>query len=196
MAEREDSHVVFTKVPRLFIKKVVGSLPKCELRESPGKGRGVFTLESVRKDRYVTIYPSHAIVRCVADMSEELEGTLQEFDTIGKLDEMKLTDELFETYSLNAHYKNLVIVGDPRVCLPHALGHMINDKARSKSEKDEHIYTKVSKLGQNVRAETMFIGENDTLPIVVMKATRNIAAGEELFYSYGLCYWRPKRERG
>ena len=188
-------HFVYLETPMSFFKTATESLPKCELRESPGKGRGVFMLEPVKKGRYVTVYPSRAVFRCCADLDcEGVHGTKQEFDTIGYMQGVEITDGKFAKYILGAKYKNLVIMGDPSICAPHALGHMINDKARSKSVKDEGIYTNVSTRGQNVTPETLFIEENDTLPVIFMKATRDIAANEELFYSYGLNYWRAKRQ--
>ena len=189
-------HFVYLETPMSFFKTATESLPKCELRDSPGIGKGVFMLEPVKKGRYVTVYPSHAVFRCCADLDREgVHGTKQEFDTIGHMQSVEITDEKFAKYTLGAKYKNLVIMGDPSICAPHALGHMINDKARSKSVKDEGIYTIVSTRGQNVTPETLFIEENDTLPVIFMKATRDIAANEELFYSYGLNYWRPKRQK-
>ena len=189
-------HFVYLETPMSFFKTATESLPKCELRDSPGKGKGVFMLEPVKKGRYVTVYPSHAVFRCCVDLDREgVHGTKQVFDTIGHMQSVEITDEKFAKYTLGAKYKNLVIMGDPSICAPHALGHMINDKARSKSVKDEGIYTNVSTRGQNVTPETLFIEENDTLPVIFMKATRDIAANEELFYSYGLNYWRPKRQK-
>ncbi len=64
---------------------------------------------------------------------------------------------MFTTNSINAHNKHLVVVGDPSVGLPHALGHMINDTARSKV-KHAKIYLRISELEQNVTAETLLIG--------------------------------------
>ena len=59
---------------------------------------------------------------------------------------------------------------------------------------NEDIYRKVSTLGQNVTPETLLIEENESLPVIFMKATRDIEANEEVFFSYGLCYWSPKRK--
>ena len=163
-------HIVYLETPMPFFKTATESLPKCELRESPGKGKGVFMLEPVKKGRYVNVYPRHAVFRCCADLEREgVNGTKQEFDTIGYMQGVEITDEKFAKYTLGAKYKNLVIMGDPSICAPHALGHMINDKVCSKSEKDEQIYTNVSTLGQNVTAETLFIEENDNLPLIFMK---------------------------
>ena len=188
-------HIVYLETPMSFFKTATESLPKCELRDSPGKGKGVFMLEPVKKGRYVTVYPSHVVFRCCVDLNEDVNGTEQEFDTIGHMRGVEITDEKFAKYSLGAKYKNLLIMGDPSYCRPRALGHMINDKARSKNVKDEGIYTNISTRGQNVTPETLFIEEDESLPVIFMKATRDIEANEELFYSYGLNYWRPKRQK-
>ena len=39
---------MFLNVPLPRCKAAMESLPKCELRDSPGKGEGVFTLEPVK----------------------------------------------------------------------------------------------------------------------------------------------------
>ena len=159
-------HYVYLNVPASRFKTMMDLLPKCELRDSPGKGKGVFMLEPVKKGRYVTLYPSRAIFRCAVDLDKEgVHGTIQTFETIGHIQGTEVTPEKFAKYSLGAKYKHIIIMGDPNNCRSHALGHMINDKVCSKSEKDENIYTNVNKLGQDVTPETLFIEENDTLPV-------------------------------
>ena len=141
------------------------------------------------------MYPNHAVFRWAVVLDKDgVHGTFQTFETIGHIQGTEVTPEKFAKYSLGAKYTNLVIMGDPNNCRSHALGHMITDKVCSKSEKDENIYTNVSTLGQNVTPETFFIEENDYVPHIFMKATRDIEHNEELFYSYGLNYWRPKRQ--
>ena len=81
----------------------MNSLPKCELRDSPGKGKGVFMLEPVKRGRYVTLYPSHAVFRCCADLDhEDVHGTIQTFETIGHIQGTEVTPEKFAKYSLGA----------------------------------------------------------------------------------------------
>ena len=95
-------HYVFLNVPASHFKTVTDTLPKCELRDSPGKGKSVFMLEPVKKGRYVTVYPSHAVFRCCVDLNEDVHGTKQEFDTIGYMRGVEITDEKFAKYTLGA----------------------------------------------------------------------------------------------
>ena len=184
-----DAHTVFLNASRGDVAGILASLPSLEVRDSPGKGKGVFTPRDIKEGQYVTFYPNHALLRSVESMTA---GEVCEFDVIGKRRGTTVTHHMFAVYGVAAGYHNLVVVGDPDICEPRALGHMINDKARSNSEEDEAVYKVVSARGANVTAVTFFV---ETMPFIFMKATQDIAAGKELLFSYGLDYWRPKRNR-
>ncbi len=48
---------------------------------------------------------------------------------------------------------------------------MVNDNAKSHSLEDEHVYTYISELGENVIADRFICND---IPFVFLKAKRNI----------------------
>ena len=149
------------------------------LRESPGKGMGVFTMNTFQKNDFVTIYPSHMVgveldsERVVWRASRDY--TLEYVNKLGKNYGQKIMDG--------------VIVGDPTK-LEDGLGHMVNDGARSRSPADVEVYKRISKAKENVIPHVLCGLPYDVHEAtVLMRATRDIDVGEELFYSYGDKYW-------
>ena len=62
----------------------------------------------MKKDRCVTLYPSHAFFRCAVDLDkEEVHGTLETFETFGHIQGTEVTAEKFAKYSLGAKYKKI-----------------------------------------------------------------------------------------
>ena len=86
--------------------------------------------------------------------------------------------------------------GDPDLH-EEGLGHMINDGARSRSPADVDIYRRVSLAKQNAMPYVLQAAREDGFGrdqaldnfLVQMRAARDIASGEELFFSYGAAYW-------
>jgi hypothetical protein len=149
------------------------------LKESPGKGMGVFTMKAFKKDAFVTVYPSH-MVGVYLD-SERVawicnrEYTMEYVNKLGKDYGQKIMDGF--------------IAGDPAL-LEEGLGHMVNDGARSRSPADVDVYKYISKEKENVIPHVLSGLPYDIREVtVLMRATRDIEVGEELLYSYGAKYW-------
>jgi hypothetical protein len=120
---------------------------------------------------------------------------MAEFQLLGKLSNVaegincERLKWLIQVYSFDVRFNNLVAIGDPTIQKPKNLGHMINDSVKCSSARGGQVYETVSLLGQNVVPETFMCKGK---PYIFMKATRDIEAGEELFFSYGVTYWRAK----
>ena len=149
------------------------------LKESLGKGMGVFATKAFKKDSFVTVYPSHMVgaeldIECVIWMRNR-EYT------------MEYVNKLSKDYC--QRIIGGVIAGDPAL-LEDGLGHMVNDGARSHSPADVEIYRRISKAKENVIPHILFRFPYDIREATVfMRAIRDIEIGEELFYSYGAAYW-------
>jgi len=189
-----NAHVVRLLVPQFVINMIYENLPPCEIKESPGKGKGVFAKETGKKDDYVTAYPIHVLMQA----DKIAPGEMAEYQLLSKFPDVEegINRErlkwLIQVYSFDVRFNNLVAVGDPTILKPKNLGHMINDRVKCSSAsgaRGEQVYETVSLLGQNVVPETFMC--NGT-PYIFMKATKDIEAGEELFFSYGAAYWRTK----
>jgi hypothetical protein len=183
-------HVIRLEVPENVINRIYETLPPCEIKESPGKGKGVFAKETGKKHDYVTAYPIHVLMQA----DKIAPGGMAEYQLLSKFPDVEegINRErlkwLLNVYSFDIRFKNLVAVGDPAILKPKNLGHMINDRVKCSGARGEQVYETVSLLGQNVVPETLMCNGK---PYIFMKATRDIEAGEELFFSYGVTYWRP-----
>ena len=60
-----DAHTVFLNASRGDVGGILASLPSLEVRDSPGKGKGVYTPRDIKEGQYVTFYPTHALLRSV-----------------------------------------------------------------------------------------------------------------------------------
>ena len=95
------------------------------------------------------------------------------------------------TLKLTGEYKQLAMlgaVGDPRKHdNPHYLGHMLNDSVKLSNPEAAAVYHRISFLCESC-VDVHYEG------LQFMAATRDIKAGEELFFTYGVEYWlnRPK----
>ena len=149
------------------------------LKESLGKGMGVFATKAFKKDSFVTVYPSHMVgaeldIQCVVWMRNR-EYT------------MEYVNKLSKDYC--QRIIGGVIAGDPAL-LEDGLGHMVNDGARSRSPADVEVYKRISKAKENVIPHILSRFPYDIREATVfMRAIRDIEIGEELFYSYGAAYW-------
>ena len=149
------------------------------LKESLGKGMGVFATKAFKKDSFVTVYPSHMVgveldIECVVWMRNR-EYT------------MEYVNKLSKDYC--QRIIGGVIAGDPAL-LEDGLGHMVNDGARSHSPADVEVYKRISKAKENVIPHILSRFPYDIREATVfMRAIRDIEIGEELFYSYGAAYW-------
>jgi hypothetical protein len=149
------------------------------LKESPGKGMGVFATKAFKKDSFVAVYPSHMV-------GTELDG-----ERVAWMCNREYTMEYVNKLSKDYGQKIMggVIAGDPAL-LEDGMGHMVNDGARSRSPADVEVYKRISKAKENVIPHILSGLPYDIQEATVfMRATRDIEIGEELLYSYGAAYW-------
>ena len=160
-------------------RSLLGNACGVVLKESPGKGMGVFATKAFKKNSFVTIYPSHMVG---AELDSERVAWMRNREYT-----MGCVDKLSKDYC--QRIIGGVIAGDPAL-LEDGLGHMVNDGARSHSPADVEIYRRISKAKENVIPHILSGFPYDIREATVfMRATRDIEIGEELFYSYGAAYW-------
>ena len=151
------------------------------LAESPGKGLGVFAERDFQKGDVVTFYPAHAVY--VEDVDAGDGRTAWRAAPGYSSEHMR---RMINDYCMDV--PGGIVAADPdRV--DQGLGHMINDGARSSSPATERLYNRLSPAKENAAPHTLLCG---TEFLVQIRATRDIKTGEELFFSYGLPYWRKK----
>jgi len=154
------------------------------LKESLGKGLGVFADRDISKGQYVTAYPAHAIWHVIRQLDD---GRCEMERVAGRWIDCNAED----TRTYGVVIGEYVAVGNPKWLSPKVLGHMINDAARSHNPQDELLYSMISQKRENVRPEAF--ADKDMKPkVVYMRATCDIKKGEELYFSYGEPYWRFK----
>ena len=150
-----------------------------ELRASATHGLGVFATTNIAKGEKCVFYPNHV------DVIEVGEGLLIDRSATAKYGEaavmlavnkycLRLRNDAGTVYSY---------VGLPAKVEGGALGHMINDGA---SFHDGKRYAQKSTRRQNITFRFL------TKDWAVGIATKDIAAGEELFLSYGAAYWNDE----
>ena len=158
---------------------VLGDDSGLVLKESPGKGMGVFTTKTFKKDAFITVYPSH-MVGVQLDSERVAWMASREYT-------MEYINELAKGYGQKI--MNGVIAGDPAL-LADGFGHMVNDGARSRSPADVEVYKRISQAKENAIPYVLSVLPYDIQEATVfMRATRDIEIGEELLYSYGAKYW-------
>ena len=87
-------------------------------------------------------------------------------------------------------FLNVGIAGDPNI-RSDGVGHLINDfidGAKFITDGREHQYDTLSQLLNNV--DMLLFHTNKNRFSLWFIAQRDLKAGEELFYSYGIEYWR------
>ena len=150
-----------------------------ELRASATHGLGVFATTNIAKGEKCVFYPNHV------EVTEAGEGLLIDRSALEKYGQaavmlavnkycLRLSDGAGSVCSY---------VGLPAKVEGGALGHMINDGA---SFHDGRRYAAKSEQRQNVTFR--YLTKNWAVGI----ATKDIAAGEELFLSYGAAYWNDE----
>ena len=150
--------------------------PCCEVKPSSVHGLGVFATRDIAVDSYVTLYPSDDIMfRPTTWKHRAMYGGRLPASVVSAYS-LKLRGE-FKQLSL------LAAVGDPmKHDNPHYLGHMMNDSVKCSNPKAVEVYDRISSLRENC-IDVPFEG------LHYMAATRDIKAGEELFFTYGPDYW-------
>lgn len=160
-------------------------LKATEVKASTIHGRGLFAIQDFKKGDIVTFYPAH-IIELTPHGNRSKDGHMKiRLPCHPSIPVPKHEDinEYLLSISPTIHICGIPSIDkDPSYC-----GHLINDGARPSSDPRSHpIYEMVSKTKANVTFSLI----HDTL--MAMRATRDIEAGEEIFVSYGLPYWKTQ----
>jgi hypothetical protein len=151
------------------------------LGASPVQGRGVFAVRDIKPWTIVTFYPCDIVRKGNSDEYSVSRGS--EGDTSFRND-----------YGLTEG--TLSCAGDPsRTDDPWFIGHMCNDRVRftqcpsdpKRTALSMMVYIAASRDGGNVTSAAVPVQGQTAM--IAMVSKRHIAAGEELFYSYGTAYW-------
>ncbi len=164
-------------------------LNKCQVRKSLVHNNGVFATQNIKKLELITLYPAD-IVKIYPDGRGTTKGLVKYgyYNRTSMPKEYHIIDREDARLQLLHHYDfelnpKVSIIGHPKIIdNPAYLGHMINDSCNN--GKDEAEYNK-SLQNSNVVAKPIY-----DYKYIVIIASRNIQAGEELFLSYGFKYWR------
>jgi hypothetical protein len=157
------------------------SLNCVEVKPSPIHGNGVFAKRDIEAGKIVTLYPCHGII------IDNISGCQQKY-------------KKYMSHFNPCDYKvilgrddNAFAFGIPEIYSECLSGHLINDSFADvncfDSASDENDF------GKNVVAYMLQSIKNDNCSLisakncVYVKSTKNILVGEELFCSYGFCYW-------
>jgi hypothetical protein len=160
-------------------------LDSAEVRDSPIHGRGVFATQPINSGDIITFYPGDHVAY-MPNKDRKTAGHVQVRMASGRARARGETTAQLDnayTYDLN---RNFSIQGDPGFTDdPNYLGHMINDGARANSNPKSHaVYIACSTAKANCGFARMDAGL-----AVAMRATRDIAVGEEILVPYGIGYW-------
>lgn len=167
-------HIINTMMPRpepieMAFTETVKFMPSLknivEVKDSSIQGKGVFALQDILPGQIATVYPCHGFYH---------RGVCQ-----------------FKDYKMFFKNMETSFYGNPCILDDGLLGHMVNDSARnvgnlSQLSKD-NIKNCIEYLIESTQYSNCALVPGDHF--VYVKATKPIAAGEELLCSYGPVYW-------
>lgn len=136
-----------------------------EVRPSEGKGRGVFATETVRRGRVMCWYDGVFV-------SDGIAGAL----ISGKQGYFQLKDH------------PCGVAGFPDIVHDGGCAQLVNDYETDYDPNDLKYWKHI-----NVTVQFMQLADNKVS--VIFKSTKEIKKGCELFYSYGMDYWRTRKIR-
>ena len=168
-------------------------LDRCEARESPQHGRGLFATRDIGEGELCTLYPGDALLLWPDDdpanrtpnceLNALFGSHVSEAEQAGA--DLFLRKADARSYELPAS-KTLSVVGDPaRDDDPAYLGHFANDGASvgAGDGAARDAYEAASAAAANAAHVTLEGAHFATV------ATRAISAGDEILVSYGEGYW-------
>lgn len=155
---------------------------KVAVYASPIHGKGIFTTHDVVTGDQLTTYPEHARKHTDGTMIISATGT-----KMGR----ELTGAIWRDYALDIG-DGVKIVAHPDV-MDGGLGHLANDGV---GPEDILLYSLLNmepqqikdKIAAEAQCNSKFTIEPDSGRIVLV-ATKDIKAGEEVLVHYGLKYW-------
>lgn len=160
---------------------------KLEVKDSviPNIGKGVFTLEDIKKGEIITDYLGKVVDKTKIEMNK-----FESDRSIASPSSEELLNALKDD-------KDFTLIGDPEI----SYGPIINDcvvfkkydlKDYQKIFKNGWMFLKHNIDGKDLDHNVMYdehFDEKNKKFIIGIRAIRDIKAGEELFASYGYLYW-------
>jgi len=151
-----------------------------ELCESGRHGRGLFAVDNIPAYQIVTFYPIHWLSYTSGE-----EGCI--IKTGGK--SMSPGKSIQSDYSIRINKPKTSldesIIGDPRICQPGWLGHMINDVDKismQPTQKEILEYCETYAIANVVPVHVSRLR-------IALVSVRDISKDEEILFSYGPSYW-------
>lgn len=149
-----------------------------ELRASGRHGRGLFATDNIPAYHIVTFYPVHWLC---------YKGEKQRTIRIGA--KSLQSDPFHADYSINVITPKTSlresIIGDPRICQPGWMGHMINDVDKismQPTQKEIQEYCETYAIANVVHITVSRLR-------IALVSVRDISKNEEILFSYGPSYW-------
>ena len=168
------------------------NLSKARIGTSVVHGNGVFASQNLRRGELITVYPSDVVA-----FDDAKQGGMRLHRSDGKklthIDTMKLLP-----YMCRVEGTNLSIAADPdREACPAACGHLINDGSFLHTPNFTIDEAKLY-IEESTRLQNCYFVPISGCCVVVL-ASRDIVAGEEILTAYGLSYFqfinRPSHEQ-
>ena len=180
LAAFKEARIHLQPLVRNYVRAALLPEACCEVKDSPVHGKGVFALRNIRRGEYITLYPADGIgFQPLAWRRDPFLAHMQVI--VGDMDHATAARYSLSISKPMDDVGFMGAIGDPsKYDNPHYIGHMINDAVKLSSPEAAHVYLRVSSLRENCI---------DAQNLNVMVASRDIQAGEEIFYSYGVKYW-------
>jgi hypothetical protein len=169
------------------LRAIRARAPMVTVRDAGGaKGMGVFACREIPADTYFTAYPCAAIAfikedECGWEYIPSPAGDAQEEDFEKGWQEyagsLPITNQWGEPVRL---------IGHPGMHQHWACGHMINDSLTLEQAGSERAYLR-QRRGNCKPVMMMMDG------CMLMQTTKRVKIGQELFYNYGVGYWKRQQ---
>ena len=180
-----------TRIPDLHIERT-----RIAPSTVTGGGLGLFATRNIAEDELITLYPGDVLL-CWPD--DNGKGEAQEIAIrLGRNTSESFATAPFDFGSDAWRYgvhtsATRAICGDPsQASDPAYHGHFANDAVRcERAGTAGEIYIAESEAAANASLDLWSVYDNH----LALVACRPIAAGEEIFMSYGLEYWLEKLEK-
>jgi hypothetical protein len=176
--------------PRPTLMTCIATLPgfsRVEVRDSPGKGRGIFATCDIGVGCIVTFYPADIVYEIGTSHALFLSDRYADWKDARQPGAPSLVEALGcapTRYCYGHPSGDFAIVGLPFLCdNPAYLGHMANDALNfhdGMEDYDEEVYLK---------ANNATFKQFDKNLVTAIVATRDIRQGEEVTVPYGRPYW-------
>ncbi|CAB9529689.1 expressed unknown protein [Seminavis robusta] len=151
-------------------------LSRLSIKESPGRGRGVFAAQDCQEGDLLTCYPGDLILQPTGFTPDPKEVGIQDD---------QLLQDLMSRYCIGMT-DDCAILGLPERDQDMAyVGHFINDACQEPPSNEEELEAYLEESQAKANAQLIPL---ENLHMVAL-ATRDIQKDEEVFVFYGPIYW-------